>query len=67
MLPDEEKEVRGLFSRSLGIIDRVVFNLSFSEALKSSRENRGTTLVAEYDGKIVGSFSLRIQLISKKK
>lgn len=67
MLPEEEKEVRGLFSRSLGIIDRVVFNLSFSEALKSSRENRGTTLVAEYDGKIVGSFSLRIQLISKKK
>ncbi|MCX8183423.1 MAG: GNAT family N-acetyltransferase [Crenarchaeota archaeon] len=62
MQPGEEKEVKNLFRKSLGIIDRIAFQISFGEALKSARKRCGGTLVAEFDGKIVGTVSMRIQV-----
>lgn len=61
MLPNEREAVEKLFARSLGIIDRVVFGLSFEEARKSANRHCGGTLVAEIDGEIVGTVSMRIQ------
>ncbi|MEM3090431.1 MAG: GNAT family N-acetyltransferase [Candidatus Bathyarchaeia archaeon] len=66
MLPKEEGDVKQLFARSLGIIDKIVFQLSFDEAQKSARKQRGGTLVAEYHGKIVGAVSMRIQRVKDK-
>ncbi len=67
MQPGEEKEVKKLFTRSLGITDRIIFQLSFEEARKSAEKQRGTTLVAEFGGKIVGTVSMRIQVIKGKR
>jgi len=63
MLPDEKAEVEGLFGRSLGLVDRIVFLLSFEDALKSARRQSGGSLVAVSGGGIVGSVSMRIQPI----
>lgn len=60
MLPDEEREVRLLYKRSLGLIDRIAFTLAFRETLKSTRRQKGSCLVALHEGRVVGSFSLRI-------
>ena len=67
MQPNEKGDVEKLFARSLGIIDRIVFQLSFEDAQKSARKQSGGTLVAEYDGKIVGAVSMRIQIIKNKR
>lgn len=62
----EQSAVEGLFYRSLGAVDRLVFKLSFQEAQKSARKQLGGTLVAECEGKIVGAVSMRIQTIRGK-
>lgn len=67
MLPVEERSIRELFEKNLGVIDQLFFHLSFRNALKSARKQQGTTLVATYDGKIVGSVSLRILIYAKKR
>jgi len=64
MLPDEEKKVRLLFKKSLSLIDRIAFSLAFNETLKSIRRQRGSCLVALNEGKVVGSYSLRIVSIA---
>lgn len=63
MQPAEKVAVEKLFTSSLGIIDRIVFKLSFDGAQKSALRQSGGTLIAEYDGKIVGAVSMRIQSI----
>ena len=63
MRPDENASVEKLFARSLGIVDRIVFRLSFEEAQKSARKEEGGTLVAECNSEIVGTVSMRIQRI----
>ena len=60
MLPDEEREVRLLYKRSLGLIDRIAFTLAFRATLKSARRQMGSCLVALHEGRFVGSFSLKI-------
>lgn len=60
---DEKATVEKLFARSLGVVDRIVFGLSFEEAQKSAKKQEGSTLVAEYNGEIVGTVSTRIQHI----
>ena len=67
MQPSEKGNVEKLFGRSLGIIDRIVFQLSFEDAQKSVRKQSGGTLTAEYDGKIVGAVSMRIQTLKDKR
>jgi len=67
MQPSEKGDVEKLFARSLGIIDRIVFQLSFEDAQKSARKQGGGTLTAEYDGKIVGTVSMRIQSVKDKR
>jgi len=67
MLRTEEEDVRRFFERNLGPIDNFFFNLSFREALKSSSRQLGASLVAEYQGKIVGCFSLRIVVYGEKR
>jgi len=67
MQPNEKEDVEKLFARSLGIIDRIVFQLSFEDAQKSARKQSGGTLAAEYDGKIVGTVSMRIQTVKDKR
>jgi len=66
MLPDEKADVEELFSRSLGLVDRIVFLLSFEDALKSAQKRSGGSLVAVHGGRIVGSVSMRIQPIGGK-
>ncbi|MCX8151330.1 MAG: GNAT family N-acetyltransferase [Candidatus Bathyarchaeota archaeon] len=66
MQPSEESAVESLFARSLGVIDRLVFKLSFEEAQKSAQKQQGGTLVAECDGKLVGAVSTRVQTIKGK-
>lgn len=61
MLPGEKADVEGLFGRSLGLVDRIFFLLSFEDALKGAKRRSGGSLVAVYDGRIVGSVSMRIQ------
>ena len=63
MLPDENEAVEKLFARSLGLLDRIVFGLSFEGAQKSAKKQNGGTLVAEYDAGIVGAVSMKIQRI----
>jgi len=58
---EEEKAVRDFFEKNLGIIDTIIFNLSFGDVLKSTRHGMGTTFVATKGEKIVGSFSVRLQ------
>ncbi|MEM2930922.1 MAG: GNAT family N-acetyltransferase [Thermoproteota archaeon] len=65
--PGEEKDVEKLFTRSLGITDRIVFQLSFEEARKSAVKQCGGTLVAEFDNKIVGTVSMRIKVLKGKR
>jgi len=67
MQPNEKGSVEKLFARSLGIINRIVFQLSFEDAQKSARKQSGGTLTAEYDGKIVGAVSMRIQIVKEKR
>jgi GNAT superfamily N-acetyltransferase len=67
MLPGEKADVEELFSRSLGLVDRIVFLLSFEDALKSAQKQSGGNLVAVYNDRIVGSVSMRVQLISGKR
>ncbi|MBO3798620.1 MAG: GNAT family N-acetyltransferase [Thermoproteota archaeon] len=67
MQPGEEREVKKLFTRSLGIIDRFVFQTAFDEARKSAGKQCGGTLVAESDGKIVGTVSMRIKVLKGKR
>jgi len=67
ILPGEESKVRDFFERNLGVIDRIFFPLAFRDALKSAREQLGTSLVAVYNGEIVGSVSLRIVVYSEKR
>ncbi|MEM2940043.1 MAG: GNAT family N-acetyltransferase [Thermoproteota archaeon] len=63
MQPNEKREVEKLLVRSLGITDRIIFQLSFEEAQKSARKQSGATLVADFEGKIVGTVSMRIQVL----
>ena len=63
MLPNEKEAVEKLFARSLGIIDRIVFQLSFEDAQKSAKKQNGSILVAEHDSEIIGTVSMRIQRI----
>ena len=51
MLPGEKGEVEALFGRSLGLVDRIVFLLSFEDALKSSQRRSGGSLVAVHGGR----------------
>jgi len=67
MLPNERADVEELFARSLGIVDRIVFLLSFEDAMKSARRQSGGSLVAEYDGRIVGCVSVRVQQIGGRR
>ena len=66
MRPDEKAAVEKLFARSLGIVDKVVFGLSFEEAQKSAKKQEGGTLVTEFNSDIVGTVSIRIQNIKRK-
>jgi len=66
MLPEEKDAVEKFFERSLGLIDRIVFGISFEEALKSAKEQRGDTLVAEHNSEIVGTVSMQIQQIKSE-
>ncbi len=66
MLPDERPDVEALFARSLGLIDRIAFLLSFEDALKSAQKQKGGSLVAVCEDRIVGSISLRTQAIRGK-
>jgi len=66
LLPGEEKTVRDFYRQSLGLIDGLIFQLAFRDALKSAAKRRGTTLVAVFDGRCVGSVSLRILAYSGK-
>lgn len=63
MQPKEKVDVEKLFKSSLGVIDKIVFKLSFESAQKSALKKSGGTLVAEDAGKIVGAVSMRIQSI----
>jgi len=67
MQPNEKEEVEKLLARSLGIIDRIIFQLSFEDAQRSACKKSGGTLTAEYDDKVVGAVSMRIQLIRGKR
>jgi len=67
ILHGEESKVRDFFERNLGVIDRIAFPLAFREALKSALKQLGTSLVAVYNGEIVGSVSLRIVVYAEKR
>jgi len=67
MLTREKDDVEGLFGRSLGLVDRIVFLLSFEDALKSSQRQSGGSLVAVNDGRIVGSVSVRFRLVGGRR
>lgn len=67
MLPDERGVVEELFGRSLGPVDRLVFQLSFEDALRSAGKHGGGNLVGTFEGGIVGSVSMRIILIGRER
>jgi len=67
LLPGEEKDVRGFIERNLNPIDGLFFGLGFGDALKSARKQLGASLVALFEGKVVGSFSLRIVIYRGKR
>jgi len=60
---NEKRDVEELFKRSLSVVDRIVFHFSFDEAQKSALKKSGGTLIAEFDHKIVGAVSMRIQTV----
>jgi len=66
MLPNERTIVESLFAKSLNLIDRIVFQISFEAALKRAQRQQGAALVAELDGRIVGSVSVKIESILGK-
>ena len=66
MLPNERATVESLFARNLNFIDRIVFQISFEDTLKRAHRQRGATLVAETDGRIVGSVSVKIESVQGK-
>ncbi len=66
ILPSEKEDVEEFFKRNLGPIDRVFFHLAFEDAIKSALKQVGTSLLAVYEGKIVGSVSLRIVVYAEK-
>ncbi|KON32684.1 MAG: hypothetical protein AC479_06975 [miscellaneous Crenarchaeota group-6 archaeon AD8-1] len=63
MLIDEKDAVKKFFARNLGIVNRIVFELSFEEAQKSAKNQKGGTLIAEHNNEIVGTVSIKIQHI----
>ena len=65
MQPEGKGNVEKLFERSLGIIDRIVFRLSFEDAQKRARKQNGGALIAECDGKVVGAVFMRIHIIKE--
>ena len=67
ILPDEERAVREFLESNLNRIDGLFFGLGFSDALKSARKQLGTSLVAVSEGRVVGSFSLRIVVYRGKR
>ena len=67
ILPDEERAVRDFLERNLNPIDGLFFSLGFGDALRSARKQLGTSLVAECEGRIVGSFSLKIVVYGSRR
>ena len=67
MLPNERADVEALFGRSLSLIDRIAFLLSFEDVLKSAQKQNGGNLIAVYEGRIVGSVSLRMQTMKDRR
>ena len=63
---DEEKTLRAFYGKNLGIIDTIIFNLSFSDVLKSAYRVMGTTFIATKSDRIVGSFSVKVQTYREK-
>jgi GNAT superfamily N-acetyltransferase len=66
MLPNERTIVESIFARSLNLINRIVFQISFEDALRKAKRQKGATLVAELDGQIVGCVSVKIESIRGK-
>ncbi len=60
MIPGEEDEVRNLYKKNLGIIDRLIFLLGFSGILKYIEKKEGACLVGLYDNKIVGTICVQL-------
>ncbi|MEM2849682.1 MAG: GNAT family N-acetyltransferase [Candidatus Bathyarchaeia archaeon] len=67
MQPNEKKAVEGLFKGNLGTIDRIIFQLALNDVQRKAQKQNGGTMIAEYNGKIVGSVSMRIQVIKAKR
>jgi len=67
MFPGEKNEVERLFSRSLGILDRIVFLLSFEEAERSAKKQTGGTLVAVHEDRVMGSVCVMTRLVKEEK
>ncbi len=63
MLPEEKDAVKKFFVRNLGVVNRIIFGLSFEEAQKSARKQKGGTLVVEINSEIVGTVSMQIKHI----
>jgi GNAT superfamily N-acetyltransferase/Zn-dependent protease len=63
MRSSERADVEELFSRSLSLINRIVFQLAFENALKYTQKQSGGCLVALCDGRIVGSVSMKFKLL----
>ena len=67
MLPSEKSEIEKLFGRSLGLIDKIFFQLTLEGALKRAKKQLGSSLVGRLNDRIVGSVSMRIQLIGGRR
>jgi GNAT superfamily N-acetyltransferase len=63
ILLEENDAVKKFFVKNLGIINRIVFGLSFEDAQKNAKRERGGTLVAEHNNEIVGTVSMQIKKI----
>ena len=61
MAPHEASAVTQLFSRNLGIVDRIAFQISFEDAWKRAPRQQGGVLVADCEGRLVGSVAVRVQ------
>ena len=61
MLPGEKSEIEELFDRSLGLLDKIFFQLTLEGALKRAKKQVGGSLVGILNDRIVGSVSMRIQ------
>ena len=66
MHPNEKEAVEKLFARSLGIIDRIVFQLSFEDAQKSAKKQKGGTLIAEHGSEIVGTIDRSLEVFLRR-